>query len=196
MAGTKYAKVAADAFSKIQLNAGVILRSFDTENGTVADADIVGQTGGGTSFKATPTYLDFGDGIDNVPAKTKQLMRIESYDVSMSGTMKTIDTASAKLFIGAATVTPASGLVKPKMDLTDSDFEDEIWWVGDYSDVNSGASAGYIAIKMMNVLSTGGFSLKSNDKDKGDFDFELTAHFDMADLDTPPFEVYVKAGTV
>ena len=194
MAGTKYAKVAADAFSKLQLNAGVILKTFDPTSGSVTDTNIVGQTGGGTTFKATPNYIDFGDGIDNVPANTKQLKRIDYWDVTMSGTLKTMDTAAAKLFIGAATVTASTGLVKPRQDLAESDFEDEVWWVGDYSDVNSGTNAGYIAIKMTNVLSTGGFSLKSNDKDKGDFDFELSGHYDMEDLDTPPFEVYVKAG--
>lgn len=195
MAGTKYAKVAADAFSKLQLNAGVILKTFDPSTGTVTDSNIVGQTGGGTTFTAVPQYIDFGDGIDNVPANTMQLKRIDYYDVKMSGTMKTLDTAAAKLFIGAATVATASGKVAPKADLTSSDFEDEIWWVGDYSDVNSGANAGFIAIKMMNVLSTGGFSLKSNNKDKGDFDFELSGHYDMENLDTVPFEVYVKSAS-
>lgn len=195
MAGTKYAKVAADAFSKLQLNAGVILKTFDPSSGTVSDANIVGQTGGGTTFKATPNYIDFGDGIDNVPANTKQLKRIDYWDVVMSGTLKTMDTAAAKLFIGAATVTSASGKVTPKQDLSESDFEDEIWWVGDYSDVNTGSNAGFIAICMKNVLSTGGFSLKSNDKNKGDFDFELSGHYDMESLDEVPFDVYVKGGS-
>lgn len=195
MAGTKYAKVAADAFSKLQLNAGVILKTFDPSSGTVTDSNIVGQTGGGTTFSAVPQYIDFGEGIDNVPANTKQLKRIDYYDVKMSGTLKTMDTAAAKLFIGAATVTSASGKVAPKSALAASDFEDDIWWVGDYSDVNTGNNAGFIAIHMMNVLSTGGFSLKSNDKSKGDFDFELSGHYDMEDIDTVPFEVYVKGGS-
>lgn len=195
MAGTKYAKVAADAFEKLQLNAGVILRSFDPSSGTVTDSNIVGQTGGGTTFTAVPQFIDFGEGIDNVPSNTMQLKRIDYYDVKMSGTLKTLDTDAAKMFIGAATVTTASGKVTPKADLSESDFEDEVWWVGDYSDVNSGSNAGFIAIKMMNVLSTGGFSLKANDKDKGDFDFELSGHYDMEDLDTVPFEMYVKGAS-
>jgi hypothetical protein len=37
--------------------------------------------------------------------------------------------------------------------------------------------------------------LQSNDDGKGDFEFELTAHYDLTDMDTLPYEVYVKQGT-
>ena len=79
------------------------------------------------------------------------------------------------------------------MCLKAEDFKD-IWWIGDYSDENSGDSAGFIAIKIMNALSTGGFKVKSDDKAKGNFDFEYTGHYSIENIETVPYEVYIKTG--
>lgn len=195
----KFTQVATDAFQKLQLNAGVLLSQFDPSSPTLDKTKILGATGGGTSFEAVPTYLDFGDGIDNVPANTKELKRIDYYECRMSGTFKTADTALSKLLVGAADVTASSGKVTPRSVLSSDDFTD-IWWVGDYSDVNEDGSgttpkAGFMAIRLIDALSTGGFKLQSNDKGKGDFAFEFTGHYSMEDVTAVPFEIYVKAGT-
>lgn len=195
----KFTQVATDAFQKLQLNAGVLLSAFDPSSPTLDKTKILGATGGGTSFEATPQFSDYGEGIDNVPANTKELKRIDNYEVKMSGTFKTADTALAKTLIGAADVTSGTGKVAPRSTLNDADFAD-IWWVGDYSDVNEDGTgqtpkAGFMAIKLINALSTGGFKLQSNDKGKGDFAFEFTGHYTMENIDTVPFEIYIKAGT-
>lgn len=194
----KFTQVATDAFQKLQLNAGVLLSSFDPSTMTLDKTKILGATGGGTNFTAVPNYIDFGEDIDNVPANTKELKRIDNYDVKMSGTFKTADTAVAKMLVGAADVTVGTGKVTPRSNLVAADFTD-IWWVGDYSDVNNDGSgqtpkAGCMAIKLINALSTGGFSLQSNDKGKGDFAFEFTGHYSLSDIETVPFEIYIKAG--
>ena len=194
----KFTQVATDAFQKLQLNAGVLLSTFDPSSPTLDKTKILGATGGGTSFEAVPQFSDYGEGIDNIPANTMELKRIDNYEVRMSGTFKTADTALAKMLIGAADVTAASGKVTPRSILSESDFDD-IWWVGDYSDVNedgtgSTPKAGFMAIKLINALSTGGFKLQSNDKGKGDFAFEFTGHYSMDDIDIVPFEIYIKAG--
>lgn len=197
----KFTQVATDAFSKLQLNAGVILTEFDPSTPSLDKTKIIAATGGGVTFTATPTFLDFGDDIDNVPSNTKELKRIDYYEAKLSGTGKTVDTAVAKSWIAAADVTAASGKVTPRSTLASDDFDD-IWWVGDYSDVNedSGSgqnanTAGFMAIHLIDALSTGGFQLKSNDKGKGEFSFEYTAHYSMTDIDRVPFEIYIKAGT-
>lgn len=189
----KFTQVAADAFQKLQLNAGVLLTEFDPATATLDKTKIFAATGGGVSFEATPTYIDNGEDIDNVPANTKELKKLDYFDCKMSGTAKTVDTAFAKALVGAADVTPASGLVKPRSVLAETDFID-VWWVGDYSDVNTGNDAGFMAIKLINALSTGGFKIQSNDKGKGDFAFEFTGHYSLEDIDTVPFEIYVKPG--
>lgn len=196
----KYTQVATDAFQKLQLNAGVLLSEFTPATPTLDKTKILGATGGGVSFEAVPTFIDNGDGIDNIPANTKELKIIDRYEVKLSGTFKTVDTALAKQLISSATITVASGKVAPSHTLASTDFDD-IWWVGDYSNVNvdSGSgqnakNAGFIAIKLIDALSTGGFKIKSNDKGKGEFAFEFTAHYSLNTIDTPPFEIYIMAG--
>jgi hypothetical protein len=187
----KYTKVPETTFQKLQLNAGILLRSFDPETATVERAGIIGATTGGVNFTATPSYSDFGDDIDNVPANMKELKKLDSWAVSMGGTFVTIDAAGAKSLMGAADV--SGNKITPRNDVLADDFED-LWWVGDYSDENSEEAGGFVAIHMMNTLSTGGLSIRSTDNGKGNFAFTYTAHYSMDDPDKVPFEVYVQAG--
>ena len=191
----KYTKIPENTFQNIQLNAGVLLSSFTPSSATVSDEAIIGATTGGINFTATPTYIDFGEDIDNCPKNMKELKKLDSWEAKCSGTFVTIDTAVAKSLIGAADIgTSDTTKVTPRNDLAQSDFDD-IWIVGDYSDKNGDTNGGFIAIHMMNALSTGGFQIKTEDKAKGQFAFEYTAHYSMSAQGTVPFEVYVKAGT-
>lgn len=191
----RFAKIPETTFQEIQLNAGVLLNSFDAEN-PPAEAElleaIIGATSGGVSFSATPTFSDFGDDIDNCPKNTKELKKLDTWDVKMSGTYVTVNAGVVAGLLAAAD--NKDGKITPRNDLLEEDFKD-IWWVGDYSNKNDETTGGMIAIHMMNSLSTTGFSLKSGDKVKGQFAFEYTAHYSIAEQDTVPFEVYVKAGT-
>ena len=191
----KYTKIPENTFQNIQLNAGVLLSSFTPSSATVSDEAIIGATTGGINFTATPTYIDFGEDIDNCPKNMKELKKLDSWEAKCSGTFVTVDTAVAKSLIGAADIgTSDTTKVTPRNDLAQSDFND-IWIVGDYSDKNGDTNGGFIAIHMMNALSTGGFQIQTADKEKGQFAFEYTAHYSMSAQGTVPFEVYVKAGT-
>lgn len=191
----KFTKIPSTTFQELQLNAGILATGFTPETGTLESADMLGATSGGVNFKATPTYSDFGDDIDNCPKNMMELKQLDSWDIKMSGTFVTVDTAAAKSLIGPADIgTTDATKVTPRNSLATTDFDD-IWWVGDYSDKNGAKNGGYIAIHMMNALSTGGFQVKSGDKAKGQFAFEYTAHFSNSAQDTVPFEVYIKAGT-
>lgn len=197
----KFTTVASDAFQKFQLNAGILLTSFDPSNPTVDRTKIFAATSGGASFTVTPEFVDFGEDVDNVPANTKQLKVLQSVTAVMSGTLKTADTTVAKRLMAAADIKP-NGKIVPRADLKSSDFFD-LWWVGDYSDANedvtnvggTNGTAGFMAIKLSNALSTGGFSLQSNNKSKGDFAFTFTGHYDINDISVLPYEIYIKSGT-
>lgn len=192
----KFTTIATDAFQKFQLNAGIILTDFDPASPTVDKSDILFATSGGTSFTATPEYSDYGEDVDNVPANTKELKVLESVTVTMSGTAKTADSAASKKLMASATATTTSGVTKlvPNADLADGDFTD-LWWVGDYSDKHGATNGGFMAIHLINALSTGGFQLQSNDKGKGDFAFEFTGHYSISDMTKVPYEIYIKAGS-
>lgn len=188
----KFAKIPETAFQEIQLNAGVLLSSFTPASAEVTDETIVGATTGGISFTATPSFVDFGEDIDNCPKNMKELKKLDTWDIKMSGTFITVSPKSVASLVAAADTKTEK--VTPRNDLKDTDFKD-LWWVGDYSDKNGETNGGFCAIHMMNALSTGGLSIKSSDKAKGQFAFEYTAHYSMAAQATVPFEVYVKAGT-
>lgn len=190
----KFTQIPANTFSTLQLNAGLLLKSFDPKTATVDSSGIIGATSGGVKFQAKPGYTDFGEDIDNCPANMMELKRLDSIEVTMSGTLVTATASVVRQLAGAADVdTKDATHVVPRNSLSKKDFSD-IWWVGDYSDKNGDKNGGYIAIHMSNSLSTGGFSLTSDNKKKGQMDFELTAHYSMDDPDKVPYEVYVKAG--
>ena len=190
----KYTKVDADAFEKLQLNAGILLTTFTPSTGTIGD--IIGATSGGINFNTNPTYQDFGEDVDNVKPNTKELKRLQYFDPSLSGTLLTCTPAVIKQLIGAADVDSTDTTkVIPREKLAETDFSD-VWWVGDYSDVNTGSSAGFIAIHLMSTLNTSGFQIQSGKDAKGQMSFEFHAHYSIDDDETVPFEIYCKAGTV
>lgn len=191
----KFTKIPSDAFQKLQINAGILTTDFAPATGTIGEAGQIGATTGGVSFTATPTYKDYGEDIDNCPKNMKELKKLDSWEAKMTGTFVNADTAIAKRLCGAADIgTTDTTKVTPRNDLKDADFDD-IWLVGDYSDKNGETNGGFIAIKLINALSTGGFQLKTADKSKGQFAFEFTGHYSMSAQDTVPFEIYIKAGT-
>lgn len=190
----KFTRIPETTFQKLQLNAGILVSEFTPATGTVDETDIIGATTGGVSFSAVATYSDKGEDIDNCPINVKELKDLDSWEVTMSGTFVTVDTNVAKLMIGAADIDKSdTTLVKPRNNVLETDFQD-IWWVGDYSDKNGDTNGGFVAIHMLNGLSTGGFQLQSGNREKGQFEFEFTGHYSIDAQDTVPFEVYIKAG--
>lgn len=191
----KFTKIPADTFKQLQINAGVVLSKFTPATGTFEPENQIGATTGGVTFSATPTYSDYGSDVDNCPKNTMEMKRMDDVEVKLSGTYVTATTASAKSLMAAADIdgTDATKVV-PRRDLSPTDFAD-IWLVGDYSDKNGATNGGFIAIRLMNALSTGGFQLKTADKGKGQMAFEYTAHYSMSKQDVVPYEVYIKAGT-
>lgn len=195
----KFTQIPTDTFKKLQLGAGILATEFDPATGELTEANIVGATSGGVSFEATPSFSDFGEDIDNCPKNTKELKKLDTWDAKMSGTLVTMDTTAAVSVIGAAAVASDDPTkVVPRNSVDAKDFKN-LWWVGDYSDVNEDGSAagkaGFIAIKLINALSTGGFKIKSGDKAKGTFEFEYTGHYSIENIDVVPFELYIKAGS-
>lgn len=188
----KYTQIPSTAFQNIQMNAGILVDSFVPSTGVIGN--IIGATSGGVNFTDSVEYTDFGEDIDNCPKNTKELKKLNSHEVKMSGTFVTISAAIAKKLAGASDIDELDAThIVPRNDLDASDFED-LWWIGDYSDENTGENAGYCAIHMKNALNTGGFQIQSTDKGKGQFAFEFTGHYSMNAQDEVPYEIYIKQG--
>ena len=191
----KFRKIPEATFKNIVLNAGVLLSSFTPATPTIEDTNILGATTGGINFTATPSFTDFGEDIDNCPKNMKELKKLDSWEVKLTGTFITSNTSLIALLMGAGDVgTSDTTKVTPRVDVASADFKD-LWFVCDYSDKNGENNGGFCAIKIINALSTGGFSMQSADKGKAQFSFEFTGHVSMSAQTVVPFEVYLKEGT-
>lgn len=181
----KFTKISAEAFKSMQINAGVVLNKFDPTGTTeIQDADIICATSGGVTAECKPNITDLGDDVDNCQKNTAELMQIEDYDCTLSFTALNVTTDVIKLALGAADVSEKK--VSPRMTLdptaSTGDFKD-IWWVGDTID------GGFVAVRLMNALSTGGLTLKTTDKGKGNIAVTLTGCPRLGS-DTVPMEWY------
>lgn len=188
----KFTLVKTDAFQNLQMNAGIICDSFTPSTGTIGN--ILGATTGGFQFNSNPTYLDFGEDVDNCPPNTWQLKRVSYYDPVISGTFLTISAENAKKLTGGADI-PSNDVthVVPRGSLESTDFSD-VWVIGDYSDKNTGQNAGFLAVHLKKVLNTAGIQWTSTKDGKGQFAFEFHGHYDLQNVDDVPFEIYCKAG--
>lgn len=189
----QYTQIPTDTFEKLQLNAGILVDSFTPATATIGN--ILGATTGGINFSTNPSYEDFGEDVDNCPPNMMELKVLMGYDPTMSGTFLTCTPALAKALVGAADIAVGNNTkVVPRSELLTTDF-DEVWWIGDYSDKNTGTSAGFIAIRLMNALNQAGFQIQSTKDGKGNMAFEYHGHVSIENQDVVPFEIYVKAGT-
>lgn len=189
----QFSKYNPNAFKQIGINAAMLLSEFDPTDGSYDEDDIIGVTTGGVNFQASYEYTDYGEDMDNVPKNTKELKRVDDVTATCSGTFVTITPELAERLNSAADNTNGHIVPRTVLDLA-KDFRD-IWIVGDYSDKNTGSGAGFIAIHLMNALSTGGFQIQTEDKGKMQFAFEFTGHFSMDNQDEVPYEIYIKGGS-
>lgn len=184
----RFAVISTDAFDALQLDAGVLLTSFDVENPytTPASADILATTTGGVNPTCTPTYSDFGEDVDNVPNNMKEFKHLDGWEAKMAFSSIKFNAANTKWALGAAdTELLSNGVtkIKPRKDLQQTDFQD-LWWVGDK------ANGGAYAIKLLNALSTGGLNIQSSKNGKGTNQIEVTGHVSIDAQDVMPMEIY------
>jgi len=180
----RFTQIPESTFNELQVNAGVIAKDFDPTTGTLDNADIISATSGGITVNVKPTFEDFGSDIDNCKKNTKELKRKTEMDVNVSATLLNISEDSLKFMLGAADKDATSGAIVARTDLALTDFQ-TLWFIGDMS------NGGYIAIKLIDALSTDGFSLKTNDKGKGNLSVTITAHTSLESQDTEPVEFYI-----
>lgn len=184
----RFTIIANDAFDALQVDAGVILTSFDVTNPykTPTSDEILATTSGGVNPTCIPTFSDYGEDVDNVPANMMEFKHLDSWEAKMSFTTIKFNAANTKWALGAAdTQLLSNGVTKiaPRRDVKQTDFKD-LWWVGDK------ANGGAYAIKLLNALSTGGLSIQSTKNGKGTNAIEVTGHVSINQQDVMPMEIY------
>lgn len=178
-----------NTFDDLQTDAGVLLNTFDPAHPAAPDdEDIICATTGGINVSCVPTYSDYGEDIDNVPNNMMELKHLDGWECKLSTTGLGTSPELIKLALGAADIDGTTKIV-PRRDLSQNDFED-LWWVGDKAD------GGLVAVKVMNALSTGGFTLQTTKNGKGQISLEITGHVSIDDQTTMPMEFYSIDGPI
>ena len=182
----RFAKVKQSTFEELQVEAGVLLTTFDPAQPALVDANILCATTGGINASCVPTFSDWAEDVDNAPNNMKEFKRIDGWDCTLSYTALSITPQMVKLGLGAADID--GNTITPRRQLDASTDFSDLWWVGDTSD------GGFVAVKLLNALSTGGFSIQSGKNAKGQVAQTLTGHVSVEDQDVVPMEFYVAAG--
>lgn len=181
----KFTVIPQDTFDGLQLDAGVLLNTFDPATPAAPDdEDIICATTGGITAACVPTFSDLGEDVDNVPNNMKELKHLDGWDCSFSTTSLGTSPALIKMALGCADIDSEDATkIVPRADLKQSDFSD-IWWVGDRAD------GGMVAVQLKNALSTGGFSLQTTKNGKGQIALTITGHVSITAQKEVPMVFY------
>lgn len=176
-----FTRISSTAFQGLQLDAGVLLNTFNPASPAVQDSHIICATTGGISVQAVATYSDLAEDVDNAPLNLKEFKHLDGWDCKISCTALGNDVDTLKLALGAAD--KAGNRVVPRRQVQSGDFG-TIWWVGDRAD------GGFVAVKLTNALSTGGLTLQTTKNGKGQITIELTGHVSSSAQNVVPIEFY------
>ena len=176
-------RIPADTFSQIQTNAGCLVYNFNPKEPAINDEDIICPTTGGINAVCEPTFLDYGEDVDNCPNNLLELKKITGYNCRFEFTSLGTTLKSIALSLGAADIDEENEKVTPRLDLKITDAKD-IWWVGDRAD------GGLVAVCLKRALSTAGFSLQTTKDGKGQTSMTLTGHTTVETQDEVPMEFY------
>lgn len=175
-------QIPEDAFEKLQMDAGVLLKDFDLTTGTYKNEDIICATTGGVNPSCVAEYSDFAEDVDNAPNNMMEFKHLDSWTCTLSTTGLDVSLESIKLALGAADIVDNKKVVM-RRKLKDTDFQ-SLYWAGNTMD------GGGVVILLRNALSTGGFSLQTTKNGKGQVALEFTGHVSIKDQETMPMEFY------
>lgn len=183
-----FTRIASDAMDTLQIDAGILLTSFDPLNPyvTPTDEQILATTTGGINPTCVPQYSDMFADVDNAPNNTMEGKHLDGWISSMSFTSIKFNAENTRWSLGAADKALLSnGVVKiaPRKDVKQTDFKD-LWWAGNK------ANGGAYVVRLINALSTGGLNIQSNKNNKGTNSVTVTGHASLYAQDEIPMEIY------
>ena len=103
MAG-RFTVIPQSTFEEMQMDAGVLLKTFNPASPTVTDENIICATTGGINASCTAEYSDLGEDVDNCPNNMKELKHLDGWSCTMSFTSLGTSPESIKLSLGAADI--------------------------------------------------------------------------------------------
>ncbi len=170
---------------KLLLDAGAFYLNYDlTAAYSTQSAKLIGATSGGGSFSAVPEVRKIE--VDGGKTNVKQLQTIDGWVVTLTANVKEITADSLKLALGAAKATTADNktTITGVEDFAEADYATNLTWVGRLSGSNEP-----VIIVVDNALCLNGLSMSMADKAEAVVPVTVTGHYNLSDLDTPPFKI-------
>ena len=94
-----FSVISQDAFSEFQVDAGVLLNFFDPADPGVDDEEIICATTGGINPSCVPSFVDWGEDVDNCPNNMMELKKISGYECSLGFTALKLNIAVAIFYV-------------------------------------------------------------------------------------------------
>lgn len=181
----------ANTAKKLLLDAGAFVKDFEPATDTwdtIKDTKVIGATQGGGSFSAVPTIRRIE--IDGVKGAAKGLEALDEWVVTITANVKEVSADTLTLALAGAKSEDAETpegykKITAKNEIALTDYLTNIAWIGKLS-----GSDKPVIIVVKNALCTNGLSLTMADKAEGVITLTFTGHYDPAELDSPPFEIY------
>lgn len=181
----KATRISADAAQKMQMNAGLLLRSFDVNSPVEPeDQDIVCETRGDFTISCIPEIRDFFEDVNNAPTNTKEGKQITGWNCTLGVTALSVTLDTLALALGASETVGANGL-RPRANYHLEDFK-SLYWIGDMMDEDK-----LFVVVMDDTVSTGGVSFTSTNRNKGGLALTLTAHSSLDKPEVIPMAFYI-----
>ena len=178
-------KVSADAAQNMQVDAGILLNTFDVTNPVEpADNDIICATSGDFNITCQPETEDFFEDVNNAPNNTKEGKRITGWNCGLTVNCLEVTDETLVLALGAADVALDGG-INPRVQYQLTDFKG-LYWLGDMVDEDK-----ILCVVMDNTVSTDGLSMTTTKNGKGQIALTLTPHASLANMDKVPMAFYI-----
>lgn len=174
----------AEAFKSIPKGSGNILSDFSLETPKIDTTNVVHATQGGVQITYKNTIEDTLADIDNAPTNTKQGAEVSGTTATISYTTPNADPKTIQMAVGTADIDPDDPThVVARLKTVLTDFK-PLWWVGPMT------GGGFLVVKILNALSTGGLNLQTAHRGGGSMQITLTAFSDLKNPDQAPMEFY------
>lgn len=186
-----YSGLNENTSKNLLLDTGAFFVNFDLNTDTYESAKekLLGATSGGGKFEFKVNYRE--PSVDGIKGSIRGLKFIESWEISMGAGLLEFKQDVFKYALGAAKTSSTSintknyTKIEGKNILQDSDYLDNITWIGTLS-----GSDEPVIIQIFNALNSEGLSFDTKDNDDIVCELSFVGHSDVNSLDTPPFAIY------
>ena len=169
--------------TNLQLGAGVILKAKHTSGSTITASNILSATNGGITFSAIPTT--FTPTVDGMFENVKGGGRVvTNWDVTLTFNAVQAEADVLLKALGCADQDGTTGVITARHEIKSTDYAN-LYVLAERGDGK------VIQITLKNAMNNGGLNLQTVNNGNGGISFTFKGNYDIANLETPPFEIEI-----